>query len=114
MATSPHERGWTFFTNHAHILLCLARDPDLRLRDLALDVGITERAAQRIVRDLADAGYITCERHGRRNRYTLHLERALRHRLEAHRAIGDVIALLGVDPKAASSPRTQPRERIDV
>lgn len=104
MATSLQERGWTFFTNHAHVLLCLARDRDLRLRDLALNVGITERAAQRIVRDLAEADYITCERHGRRNRYTLHLERSLRHRLEAHRAIGDVVALLDIDATTLPHP----------
>ena len=86
--------SWTFFTNHAHVLLCLARDPDLRLRDVALEVGITERAAQRIVRDLAGAGYLTCIRRGRRNRYILHEDLALRHQLEAHRAIGDILALL--------------------
>ena len=109
MAPFPSKRGWTFFTDHAHVLLCVARDPDMRLRDLALEVGITERAAQRIVRDLADADYITRLRCGRRNRYTSHLERPLRHRLEAHRAIGDVIGILDAD--ADSGVRRPPAAR---
>lgn len=114
MATSLQERGWTFSTNHAHGLVCLAPDTDPRLRALALEIGITERAAQRIVRDLAAAGCITCERHGRRNRYTLHLERSLRHRLEAHRSIGDVIAALDAEPKDTESPHPSSRERSRV
>lgn len=75
--------GWTFLSNHAHVLVCIARDPDIRLRDIASAVGITERAAQRIVSDLADAGYLTRERHGRRNRYSVHMNLPLRHPLEA-------------------------------
>lgn len=85
---------WTFLTNHAHVLLCVSRDPDARLRDVAEDVGITERAAQRIVADLAEAGYLDREREGRRNRYRLHPELPLRHPLEREHAIGEVLQVL--------------------
>lgn len=85
---------WTFLTNHAHVLLCVARDPGARLRDVAGDVGITERAAQRIVADLVEAGYLERERHGRRNHYRLHPELPLRHPLERDHAIGEVLRVL--------------------
>lgn len=85
---------WTFLTNHAHVLLCVARDPGARLRDVADDVGITERAAQRIVADLADAGYLEREREGRRNHYRLHPELPLRHPLENEHAIGEILQVL--------------------
>ncbi len=86
--------GWTFLTNHAHVLLCLARDPDARLRDVAVAVGITERAAQRIVADLVDSGYLERVRQGRRNRYALHREAPLRHALERDHAIGEILDVL--------------------
>ncbi|MFC7545445.1 helix-turn-helix transcriptional regulator [Plantactinospora sp. GCM10030261] len=86
--------AWTFLTNHAHVLLCIARDPDVRLRDLATQVGITERAAQRIVADLVDAGYLTSTRDGRRNRYQLHRDLPLRHPLERDHQIGEILAVL--------------------
>ncbi|UQU61863.1 winged helix-turn-helix domain-containing protein [Couchioplanes caeruleus] len=85
---------WTFLTNHAHVLICVARDPGLRHRDLAAQVGITERAAQRIVADLVEAGYLTSTRDGRRNRYELHRELPLRHPLEREHQIGDILAVL--------------------
>lgn len=85
---------WTFLTNHAHVLLCVARDPEARLRDVADDVGITERAAQRIVTDLVDAGYLERQREGRRNRYRLHTELPLRHPLERDHAIGEILQVL--------------------
>ncbi|MDP0500179.1 MAG: winged helix-turn-helix domain-containing protein [Verrucomicrobiota bacterium JB022] len=75
---------WTFFSNHAHVLIALARNPYQPLREVALAVGITERAVQRIVADLEDGGYLERSREGRRNRYTIHLKRPLRHPLEAH------------------------------
>lgn len=84
--------GWTFLTNHAHVLVLLARDPALRLRDLAQAVGITERACQRIVGELVDGGYLTRERVGRRNTYTLHTEVPLRHPLEAQHTVGELLA----------------------
>jgi DNA-binding MarR family transcriptional regulator len=85
---------WTFLTNHAHVLLCVARDPGVRHRDLAVQVGITERAAQRIVADLVEAGYLTSTRDGRRNRYELHRELPLRHPLEREHRIGEILAVL--------------------
>jgi len=92
-ADSAPVRGWTFLSNHSHVLVCLAQNPDARLRDVAQTVGITERAVQKIVADLEEAGVVSRERRGRRNHYRLHLERPLRHPLEAHRTVG---ALLGV------------------
>lgn len=85
--------AWTFLTNHSHVLICLARDPSARLRDVAVEVGITERAVQRIVADLEHAGVLTRVREGRRNRYVIHGDRPLRHPVEAHTKVS---ALLGV------------------
>lgn len=85
---------WTFLTNHTHVLLCVARDPDIRHRDLAERVGITERAAQRIVADLIEAGYLDSVREGRRNRYYLHPDLPLRHPLERDHRIGEILAVL--------------------
>ena len=86
-------RHWTFLSNHAHVLVCLASNPNSRLRDVAASVGITERAVQKIVGDLEEAGVILRERSGRRNSYRLDVNVPLRHPLEAHR---NVAALLGV------------------
>ena len=86
--------SWTFLTNHSHVLLCLARDPEVRMRDVAREVGITERAVQRIVADLDAAGHITREKHGRRNSYRVNRETCLRHPLEEHRTVGDLLDLL--------------------
>lgn len=82
---------WTFFTNHAHVLICLARNPEQPLREVALAVGVTERAVQRIVADLEEAGYLNRTREGRRNSYAIHTEVQLRHSLESHRTIGDML-----------------------
>lgn len=85
---------WTFLTNHAHVLLCLSKYPDMRMRDLALEVGITERAVQRIISDLADEEYITIVRNGRCNRYLLNEEMPLKHPLEARSRIGDFLQMV--------------------
>ena len=74
--------GWTFLTNHTHVLVCLLRNPETRLRDVAIQVGITERAVQRIVAELEQAEVITREKDGRRNRYTINTQTPLRHPLE--------------------------------
>ena len=91
-ATAP--RQWTFLSNHAHVLVCLALDPHARLRDVAAEVGITERAVQGIVGDLEHAGVILRERQGRRNTYRLRLDAPLRHPLEAHRSIRALLAMV--------------------
>ena len=85
------EDGWTFLTNHSHVLICLARDPDLRLRDLADAVGITERAVQGIVNDLEAAGFITKHREGRRNHYSIVRDGSMRHRVEAGHTVGELL-----------------------
>ena len=86
--------GWTFLSNHAHVLMSIAVDPEVRLKDVAQRVGITERAVQRIVGDLEDGGYLTRERTGRRNRYRLHPEKPLRHPTLAHRKVRELLALV--------------------
>ncbi len=86
--------GWTFLTNHARVLLCIARDPDVRHRDLALQVGITERAAQRIVSDLVEQGYVVRSREGRRNRYAVQDQLPMRHPMDEEHAIGEVLAVM--------------------
>jgi len=75
---------WTFLTNHTHVLICVHEDPSIRTRDIAVRVGITERAVQRIISDICEAGYLTRTREGRRNHYTVHAEKPLRHPVEAH------------------------------
>lgn len=87
-------RRWTFLSNHGHVLVCLAVDPDSRLRDIAERVGITERATQQIVRDLEQAGYVVKERMGRRNRYVVVRSRRLRHPLEHQVRIGELTDLI--------------------
>ncbi|MEV4280910.1 helix-turn-helix transcriptional regulator [Actinoplanes xinjiangensis] len=97
-ATKPTTRAWTFLTNHAHVLLGIARDPTARLRDVAAAVGITERAAQAIVADLEAAGYLRRERVGRRNAYTINTAGRFRHPAEADHQIGELIALFTATP----------------
>lgn len=85
---------WTFLSNHGYVLACLARDPGVRLRDVALMVGITERAVQKIVADLEDAGILSRVREGRRNHYELFRDRPLRHSLGAHQTVGALLDLI--------------------
>ena len=89
--TSP---SWTFLTNHAQVLVCIARDPGIRLREIGQRVGITERAAHRIVVELADAGYITRERNGRRNRYTINADFPLPAPIAREQNVGELLAIL--------------------
>jgi len=88
------EPVWTFLTNHAHVLLCIAREPEVRMRDVAHLVGITERAVQRIVADLEEAEYIERSRHGRRNRYEVRPDLPLRHPIERHERVSSLITLV--------------------
>ena len=85
--------GWTFLSNHSHVIICLARDAEMRVRDIAIAVGITERAVIRIILELEEAGYIRKERIGRRNHYTIAPEKHLRHPLESHHSIRAILAL---------------------
>lgn len=94
------ERRWTFLTNHAHALVCIAADPGIRIQDIADRVGITLRAAQDIVSDLVTAGYLTRTRVGRRNRYDVHPELPLRHPLEQGHKVGELLEAIGVFPQA--------------
>lgn len=94
VASKGESSPWTFLTNHAHVLICLAADPQMKLRDVAGRVGITERAVQKIVADLEDAQVITRERHGRCNHYRIHPQRPLRHPIEAHRQVQDLLSMV--------------------
>jgi len=95
---SSHEDGksWRFVTNHTQVLLCIARDRNVRLRDVADAVGITERAAQRIVADLVEEGYVTRERVGRRNRYAVNSEIKMRHPSQSDHEVGELLSLLNL------------------
>jgi len=86
--------SWTFFTNHARVLLCISRDPGVRLRDIADNVGITERSAYAIVLDLAEAGYVVKEKDGRRNRYRILADRPLPEPGSRDRTVGEILGLL--------------------
>ena len=94
MSTEHTTPTWRFLTNHTQVLLCIARDPDIRFRDIAQMVGITERATQRIVADLINAGYIDREKVGRRNRYHLNTDIKMRHAAQADHEVGELLALL--------------------
>ncbi len=86
--------GWTFLSNYSHVLICIDRDPTIRTKDIAAAVGITERATQAIVADLAESGYLTIERVGRRNLYTVSAKAPFRHPLEAAHTVGDLLNML--------------------
>ena len=92
--SSDRTTHWTFLTNHAQVLLCIANDPDIRLRDVAETVGITERAAQRIVADLVESGFLERERRGRRNRYLINETTEMRHPAQEGYEIGELLNLL--------------------
>jgi Winged helix-turn-helix DNA-binding len=93
MGDSENAR-WHFLTNHTHVLLCVARDPGIRLREIAAAVGITERSANKIVSELVADGYVERERIGRRNRYRIEADRPLRHPLVEETEVGDLLAVL--------------------
>jgi len=96
--------NWTFLTNHARVLLCIASDPGVRLRDIAASLGITERSAYGIVTDLAEAGYVVKQKDGRRNRYQVQVHLPLPEPTRRERTVGEVLALLaGTDAGLAST-----------
>jgi DNA-binding MarR family transcriptional regulator len=94
--------NWSFLTNHAQVLLCIAHDPVIRLRDIGETVGITERAAHRIVGELASAGYLSRERDGRRNRYTIQSHLPVPDELARGKRVGDLLTVLGGRPQVPS------------
>ena len=91
--------SWTFLTNHAHVLICIAQRPDVRLSEVAHLVGIRERTVHRIVHELCNDGYLTVRKDGRKNIYTINLDRPLRHPLEAEHNIQEIVAPLLNTPK---------------
>jgi DNA-binding MarR family transcriptional regulator len=97
------EKRWTFVTNHTRVLLSIARDPDARLRDIALIVGITERATQRIVADLIEAGYVSRERIGRRNHYVVNPRLKLRHPSQREQEVGPLLDVLQLPDRLSPS-----------
>jgi len=101
MSSSGSGQNWRFLSNHSQVLLCLARDLDIRFRDIAELVGITERATQRIVGDLIRAGYVEREKVGRRNRYRLNTDVEMRHAAQAGHEIGELIQLFADVPADA-------------
>ena len=101
--SSDNGKQWRFVTNHTQVLLCISRDPDVRLRDVAEMVGITERAVQRIVADLVEAGFLQRQRVGRRSRYVINRDIEMRHPAQAGHDIGELLSLLALE--RASQPR---------
>jgi len=103
-------RDWGFLTNHGRVLLCIAHDPGVRLRDIAAELGITERTAYGIVTDLTDAGYVVKNKDGRRNRYDVQGHLPLRDAVARERTIGEVLRVL-VEPPAHRGPRRSTSRR---
>lgn len=95
---NEEKHSWTFLSNYSHVLICLSRDPQLTMREVAMNVGITERAVQRIVRELIEAGVLSAEKQGRRNVYRVNSDVHLRHPLEAHRTVGDLLKAVQPQP----------------
>jgi MarR family protein len=104
-------RPWSFLTNHAHVILCIARDPKIRARDIAEQIGITERAAQRILADLIADGYVTRAKAGRRNHYTIDPRAHLRHPVYRDLTLGPLLEVLTNDSQPKTRPASRPRHR---
>jgi MarR family len=103
--------SWKFLTNHAQVLVCIANDPGIRLRDIGARVGITERAAHRIVVELGAAGYITRQRNGRRNLYTINSDASVHDPIAREQSVGRLLEILGTPetpaPRAQASARAR-------
>jgi DNA-binding IclR family transcriptional regulator len=97
MSSPDDKKPWRFLSNHTQVLLCIQRDPNVRFRDIAHQVGITERAAQRIVADLIESGYVESERNGRRNLYRVNTDIAMRHPAQEGHDIGELLRLLELE-----------------
>ncbi len=94
MKNDEFDSKWTFLTNHSHVLILLAQDPEKRIRDIAVEVGITERAVQRILSELIEADFLKVKKKGRRNNYIVANQKSLRHPIESHRHIRDLIDMI--------------------
>jgi hypothetical protein len=105
--------NWTLLSNHGHVLVCLSRDPEARLRDVAADVGITERAVQKIVRDLQEGSMIGVTKSGRRNSYRVHMKQTLRHQLETDCTLKDLIGVINRSQKSIS-PDARPAAKEEA
>jgi DNA-binding HxlR family transcriptional regulator len=103
--TKGQDGSWTFLTNHSHVLICLTRDPEQRVRDIAEQVGITERAVQKILGELEGEGYIVRTRVGRRNRYDLHPDRPMRHWVERGHTVAELLDVMGRPVEATTDER---------
>ena len=103
---------WSFLTNHARVLLCIAHDPGARLRDIAAILGITERRAHGIINDLAEAGYVVKRKDGRRNRYEIQADLPLPEPGTREPAVGEVLAVLLGTPTALPDGQTPPLELL--
>ncbi|MFC1696212.1 hypothetical protein ACFL1C_08855 [Pseudomonadota bacterium] len=101
---------WTFFSNHGHVLVCLAANREVRLRDVATEVGITERAVQKIVRDFQDAGIVSVSKQGRCNRYRINKRKALRHNLVSHCTVGKLLSLVAKPVGGSRKIEDEPEE----
>jgi len=99
-STEKREENWTFFSNNAHVLVCLTQTPQPTTREIAIRVGITEREVQRIMAKRIKAGIVKTKKEGRRNRYELNLDQRLRHPLESHLTIGEFLQLMNAERKA--------------
>lgn len=108
MPKSTRGPDWTFLSNHAHVLLCIAEEPAILLRVVAERVGITERAVQRIVADLEEGGYLSRRKEGRRNHYEVHADRPLRHSVESHNDVGVLLELMLGSGEVPRNARTVP------
>ncbi len=109
--TAAEAPRWSFLTNHAQVLLCIAHDPGIRLREIGDTVGITERAAHRIVSELDGAGYVSRERKGRRNQYTIQSHLPLPDPLAGEQKLGDLLAILAGEPGGNDHGGSQTRSR---
>lgn len=99
---------WTLLSNHGHVLVCLAKNNEARLRDVAAAVGITERAVQNILREMQDSGMVSVSKHGRCNHYQINLRKSLRHPLEAHCTVGKLLQLLKITEEEQSPTKAKP------
>ena len=107
MSSGGDEKAWRFVTSHTQVLLCIARNPEIRIRDVAALTGITERAAQRIIADLVEAGFVERTRVGRRNQYVVRTDRKMRHPLQQEYEIGELLELLFDRRESTGAPNDQ-------